>query len=134
MREIIIASHGDFSKGIKHMVEMIAGQQKNITTYSLVEGESANDFAEILSKNVEENPTKEYVILTDLYGASVCSAMLALKKYDNVHLFAGTNMNLIMELIFMPVPLQPKDIEYLIECGRQGISYVEVVQNEDEDF
>ncbi|WP_243155640.1 hypothetical protein [Enterococcus faecalis] len=51
MRRFYIASHGDFSKGIKHSLEMIAGHSAAaIHTYSLYPGESAVDFFGELKK------------------------------------------------------------------------------------
>ncbi len=44
MRRFYIASHGDFSKGIKHSLEMIARSAAAIHTYSLYPGEGAVDF------------------------------------------------------------------------------------------
>ena len=50
MRRFYIASHGDFSKGIKHSLEMIAGHSAAVHTYSLYPGESAVDFWRVKRK------------------------------------------------------------------------------------
>ena len=75
MREVILASHGRFAEGIEDSVTMIIGKQENLKTFGMRPGESAVDFAEVIKKEILEKPDAEFVILTDLYGASVCTAM-----------------------------------------------------------
>ena len=84
MREVILASHGRFAEGIEDSVTMIIGKQENLKTFGMRPGESAVDFAEVIKKEILEKPDAEFVILTDLYGASVCTAMSFLSEYPNV--------------------------------------------------
>ncbi|HHX0196024.1 TPA: PTS sugar transporter subunit IIA [Enterococcus faecalis] len=79
MRRFYIASHGDFSKGIKHSLEMIAGHSAAaVHTYSLYPGESAVDFFGELKKKAEQAPEDEFILMGDLFGASVVTAMMGL--------------------------------------------------------
>ena len=83
MRKVILASHGRFAEGIEDSVNMIIGKQENLETFGMRAGESAVDFAEKIKAEILENPDTEFVILTDLYGASVCTAMSLLSEYEN---------------------------------------------------
>lgn len=126
MRKMIIASHGDLSKGMKSSLQMILGPMADpIITYSLYPGQSAQDFAEELSGEIQAAPQDEYLIFTDVYGASVCTAMFPLTAHPNVTLFAGMNLNLIIEcMVSCPEPLDAPGIASLLRQSREGLRQV----------
>lgn len=138
MKKIIIASHGDLSKGLKNSLQMILGSMADpIVTYSLYPGQSAMDFAEQIFKEVQNNLQDEYVIFTDVYGASVCNSMYPLTVNPNVILFAGMNLNLIIEyMVSYPNPLRQEDIDHLLLLSREGLRQVtfDAVESQDDDF
>lgn len=135
MRKIILASHGEFSKGLLDSAKMIVGDLANCASaYSLYPGESAADFALELEKTIAEDKESEYVILSDLYGASVCTAMLRLTTFDNVKLFSGMNLNMVLELVTrFSDNLTNEDIEQLVEESKMGIQNVTLKINEEEE-
>ncbi len=138
MKKIIIASHGDLSKGMKHSLQMILGSMADpIVTYSLYPGQSAMDFARQISEEVQSNQQDEYVIFADVYGASVCNAMYPLTVNPNVILFAGINLNLIIEyMVSYPNPLRQEDIDQLLLLSREGLRQVilDEAESKDNDF
>lgn len=138
MKKIIIASHGDLSKGMKSSLQMILGSIADpIVTYSLYPGQSAMDFAKQISEEVQNNLQDEYVVFTDVYGASVCTSMYLLTVNSNVILFAGMNLNLIIEyLVSYPNPLRQEDIDQLLLLSRKGLRQVtpEAAESQDDDF
>ena len=138
MKKIIIASHGDLSKGLKNSLQMILGSMADpIVTYSLYPGQSAMDFAEQIFKEVQNNLQNEYVIFTDVYGASVCNSMYPLTVNPNVILFAGMNLNLIIEyMVSYPNPLRQEDIDQLLLLSREGLRQVtfDAAESQDDDF
>ncbi len=135
MREVIFASHGNFSEGIKDSVSMIIGEQSNVRSYQLKPGASATDFAEELQKEITENPETEYVILTDLYGASVCSAMLPLTMNSNVHVFSGMNLVLALTVLLETrEPLNDEIISEILNEAKEGIRLVKMEDIREEDF
>lgn len=134
MREMIIATHGDFSKGIKQSLQMIAGSPADaIQTYQLRLGESATDFADTISKNI--NSEKDYLILGDLFGASVVNSFIPLTQESNVFLISGVNLNLALEFLLTPGKLTDELVEQIIKNAREGIKRVTlVVEEENEEF
>lgn len=135
MRKIILASHGEFSKGLLDSAKMIVGDLASCaTSYSLYPGESAAQFALELEKVILEDKETEYVILSDLYGASVCTAMLRLTTLPNVKLFSGMNLNMVLEILTrFSDELSTEDIETLVEESRMGIQNVILQINEEEE-
>ncbi len=56
MAKIILASHGELSKGMLNSVQMIVGDLANgIETYSLYPGENPNDYALSLKKKISQD-------------------------------------------------------------------------------
>ncbi|NMS89088.1 PTS mannose transporter subunit IIC [Clostridioides difficile] len=136
MRKIILASHGEFSKGLLDSVKMIVGDLANcVSSYSLCPGQSASDFALELEKMILEDKECEYIILSDLYGASVCTAMLRLTNLHNVKLFSGMNLNMVLELLTrFSDKLTAEDVEELVKESRMGIQSVTLQIKEEEVF
>ncbi len=136
MRRLYIASHGDFSKGIKHSLEMIAGNAAAaVSTYSLYPGESAVDFTQTLKKKIAQAPEDEFVLMGDLFGASVVNALLELSTFENVIVLSGMNLNLALEILLAsPEKLTEEKIQEIIQNAQQGIQRVSIEHVENDDF
>ena len=117
-RKIYVASHGDLSKGIVDSAKLICGEILfPIEAYTLLPGMSAYDFEEKLFKEITGNSDTEYIIITDLFGASVCNSMYSLLELDNVKIFSGMNLNMLLSIcIEYPEELSTKDIQKIMKC------------------
>lgn len=125
-RKIILASHGAMAEGMADTVKMVLGDWAgDIAAYRLEPGQNAIQFAEEVKSQIEKDGECEFVILTDLYQASVCTAMCSLVQYPNVYVFAGMNLNLLIALCTdYRQKLHESDIETLISISREGIRYI----------
>lgn len=137
MAKIILASHGDLSKGMLNSVSMIVGElAKDIETYSLYPGENPNDYVSSLKKKIEED-TDNYVIVCDVKGGSVYNALLQTCNNEKVNLISGMNMNMILELI-LSNNSGNLNIDHVLDSGKEGITLensVTLKQNiEEEEF
>ena len=134
-RQVILASHGEFSKGLRDSLKMILGQgAEHVRAYSLYPGELASDFKEELEKEINANRDTEFVILTDVFGGSVCNALMTLTVCENVKLFAGMNFNMAAEVLTQGVPLTEKAVEEILDTSKEGIMQVVLKKEEEEDF
>lgn len=98
MNTIILASHGEFSRGLKQTAEMILGPANNIYALSAYRDED-----EPIEKQMEHLVTKlgkkNLFILTDILGGSVNNEMLPLlKENPEVHLITGMNLPLVISI------------------------------------
>ena len=139
MRKIILASHGEFSKGLKNSVSMIVGDlAKDIETYSLYPSENPRDYMDEMSKKIQNNPETQYIFLCDIKGGSVHTALSQLCCYKNVVVFGGTNMNLVLDLLLsVHEPIDETNAMTLLETAREGLNIVTnhlLQDNEDEEF
>lgn len=67
----ILASHSDFSIGLKKAVEMVFGEQANMEAVSLLPKEKAEDLKVKLEEAVSHMEDQENIVFfTDLYGAT----------------------------------------------------------------
>ena len=134
-RRVILASHGEFSKGLRDSLKMILGElAKDIRAYGLYPGENASDFKEELEKEIIGSADTEFVILTDVFGGSVCNALMLLTGYENVKLFAGMNFNMAAEVLTESIPLDERAVEEILGTAREGVTWVVLKEEEEEDF
>ena len=79
---IILASHGDFAKGIMQSGSMIFGEQENVQAVTLMPSEGPDDFRAKLQKAISKlDNADEVLFLVDLWGGTpLISQMLYLKS------------------------------------------------------
>lgn len=135
MSRVIFASHGGLSKGMKDSVSMIVGDlAKNVETYSLLPGENPEDYYQELYKQANES-NEQILVLCDIKGGSVHTALSKLAVLDNVVVFSGMNMGLALDIVLRHAHLSEEELQEIIENARDGITMVkELNQVENEDF
>lgn len=138
--EIILASHGELSKGMYNTANMIAGEDamENVSYYCLYPGENANEYAEKMLEELTKDNQKKMLIVTDLYGGSVHTAFTRLLITERVMLFSGMNINLVLELILNTDELTDMKIAAIVESSREGLGMLKysdmTINNIEEDF
>lgn len=132
-KKVILASHGELSKGMLHSVQMIAGKNEDLTCMGMMPGEHYQPMVDAVEKEVKENPDVQYIILTDLYGGSVCNGMTMLTGYPNVRLLAGMNMGLVINILLTPGKISDELLNEIIEESRNSLKKVEPIQIEEQE-
>lgn len=123
MVNLILASHGDLSKGILNSTMMITGDlHKNVETFSLYPGENPLDYANELKNRIMR--TKDtWIIIADIQGGSVHTALLQLTSLDNVIVFSGMNLNLVLGIMLDDYEdLSEDHLHTIIDEARAGIT------------
>ncbi|MBP1040933.1 PTS fructose IIA subunit family protein [Vagococcus sp. BWB3-3] len=138
MKKLIIATHGELAQGFKNALELIAGSTaQEITTYSLVPGKSATDFMAEIAKEMHAQPEQQFIIMGDLYGASIVNAMLSLGHYPNGVLLSGVNLGLALQVLLDGSEvISDATIDEMIAEAQQGIRRIQLDHEAlvDEDF
>ena len=99
MAKIILASHGELSKGMLNSVNMIVGDlASDVETFCLYPGQNPNDYAQILKERFQKD-NEHYILVCDIKGGSVYNALVQTCIYGNVDVLSGMNMNLVLELV-----------------------------------
>ena len=137
MSRVIFASHGGLSKGMKDSVTMIVGDlAKNVETYSLLPGENPEDYYQELSKQAKESD-EQILVLCDIKGGSVHTALSKLAVLDNVMVFSGMNMGLALDAVMKSLggEVSLEDATDLINAAKEGMTVMNGMSSEeDEDF
>lgn len=137
MSRVIFASHGGLSKGMKDSVSMIVGDlAKDVETYSLLPGQNPEDFYQELYKDVKDSE-EQVLILCDIKGGSVHTALSKLAVLDNVMVFSGMNMGLALDVVMKSLngTLGLDVVNDLIEAAKEGMTVMNGMTSEDdEDF
>lgn len=135
MSRVIFASHGGLSKGMKDSVSMIVGDlAKDVETYSLLPGENPEDYYQELYKQANES-NEQILVLCDIKGGSVHTALSKLAVLDNVVVFSGMNMGLALDIVLRHAHLSEEELQEIIENAHDGITMMkELNQVENEDF
>jgi PTS system mannose-specific IIA component/fructoselysine and glucoselysine-specific PTS system IIA component len=121
MNKIILASHVDFSKGLKQTSAMIIGDEGNIFALSAFRDED-----EPIKRQVEHLLEKigyeDVYILTDIFGGSVNNDLLAIQQeHPEVHLFAGMNLPLVISIATQSGKISSEQMNLILEESRQGM-------------
>lgn len=137
MSRVIFASHGGLSKGMKDSVSMIVGDlAKDVETYSLLPGQNPEDFYQELSKQAKESD-EQILVLCDIKGGSVHTALSKLAVLDNVMVFSGMNMGLALDAAMKSLggEVSLEDATDLINAAKEGMTVMNGMSSEeDEDF
>ena len=98
MFKFVMATHGNFAKGIKESIRLIAGEFDNLQALSCYTEENFN-----LNREIEEilkYQDDDIIVITDVFGGSVNNAFMEKTvKNKNLHVISGLNLPLMLELL-----------------------------------
>lgn len=96
---IVLASHGEQSKGMLNTVQMLLGEQDNIIAYGLYPEQTVTDLTEKLQAEIEEYGVENIIFMTELmYGSPFNSVVSLTRDYDVYHI-SGINLAMLMSAI-----------------------------------
>ncbi|WP_054951125.1 PTS sugar transporter subunit IIA [Numidum massiliense] len=125
MRYFLFATHGRFATGILDSVELITGKHDNILTINAYTDENDDLDAQIAQVLSRLATADELVVVTDLFSGSVNNAFMNRLDDERIHLVAGLNLPLAIELVTMSAqePDTVKLIETALNSSKQSIKY-----------
>lgn len=117
---ILIVTHGDFAKGLKNAVELIAGRQELFEVIGLYHGDSIEKFYDNVSKKIDElEQGNGVLVFVDILGGSPSNTVLKLLKEKNIKAITGVNMPMVCHAVCSR--LSNVDInELFIQCLENG--------------
>lgn len=97
-RKIILASHGKFASGIYSSLQLICGDNNQISTLDCYVTEDF-DLSSAVKEMMDANVGSEVVVITDLFGGSVNNEFLRYIRQPNYYLVAGMNLPFLIEFV-----------------------------------
>ena len=128
---IIVAAHGEMSKGLIETSRMIVGHAENMATVDLLEGEGPESLRDKLKKAVESLDSGEGVmVLLDLYGGTPSNVSALLARELNIEVVSGVNLPMLLEIIVKRASKNLKELRQVaMYAGKEGIRSInEIVE------
>lgn len=97
--KFILASHGDFAKGLKSSLEMLLGPQENVEAFGLYPEEEPQSLGARMEAALTEEDEGNVVFFTDLYFGSPFNQVTALSEHHDIYHITGTNLPTLIEAI-----------------------------------
>ena len=128
MRKFLIISHGEFAGGLRSALELITGASDVTVLQAYVEGNRPVE-EEIAALLQGAGIGEEWVVFTDLLGGSVTNQVLrvasAIGVADRVHIVAGVNLPLVIEVVMADAGRPVKEVlAEAIGLARDQLVYV----------
>lgn len=106
MKYLILVSHGDFAKGLKSSLNMLAGQREDVIASGLEDGKTADEFATVFQQDIAKvQEGDQVVLLADIIGGSpLTTALNVLDKkamLDKTLVIGGMNLPLALTAVLM---------------------------------
>ena len=126
MRKFLIATHGNFARGVKSSLDIIIGETENLSLIEAYVSENKtieDEFRKILDELRESD---ELIIFSDLLGGSVTNQLLQqAATQPNIHIVSGFNLPLLLDILLAdPDSPTTEIIENGIANARDQIVYV----------
>lgn len=98
--KVIAVSHGSFSKGLVESVQMLVGEQEDLTAYGLYPENTVESLTEELERELKDVPEGEEILfLTDLFHGSPFNAVVSLMRDYKFHHITGINLPLAITIL-----------------------------------
>ena len=122
MISIIIITHGGFAAGLQDAAQLIVGQQEDVLTFSLSEGDSIDQ----LEMDVESGITTlsesgSVLVLVDLFGASPFNVSLRLaQRYPEIKIVTGVSLPMLIEALMNRETMELGELaDHVAQTGRE---------------
>lgn len=122
MNQVILASHGGMSAGLKDTLEVILGELPNVHAVATTRDE-VEPITVVTRRLLEHfDPADKVYILTDVIGGSVNNDMMTLlADYPDLTVICGTNVCLALNLASSEDPVSEEELEDFLAQARSQI-------------
>ena len=129
-RKFLIATHGALASGFRSSLEMIAGAGDSVHLIQAYMDESKPVNEELTNLFGSAGPEEEWVVFSDLLGGSITNQLVQAAAGKNVHIVAGFNLPLLLEVVLSD-PEEPivSILEAAIDRAREQLVYVNKLIN-----
>lgn len=139
MNQIILASHGGMSAGLKNTLELILGDLPNVHAVATTRDETEPITAATRRLLDGFAPEDKAYVLTDVMGGSVNNDMMTLlADYPDLTVICGTNVCLALNLASCDDEISDADLEEFMNQARSQIvncrTLMETLSEEEDDL
>jgi PTS system N-acetylgalactosamine-specific IIA component len=115
MTKIILTGHGQISTGIKGSLELLAGQNEDVTAVDFTRDMSDSDLAAKLQEVIAATPNESFLFVCDILGGKPYkeSAKIANDR-EQMEVVAGCNLGAILEASLMKETMELSALAHFI--------------------
>lgn len=95
---VFVCTHGRFGEELIKSAEMIAGETKDVFSFSLLPGMPPEDYRGMLEKQLEQLGNRKVLCLVDLFGGTPCTTCAILSKTYDMQVISGLNLAMYIEI------------------------------------
>lgn len=126
MKGIIIVTHSNMANGTKEAAEMIVGEQENFYALGFYVGEGLEDLHSKIQKIIDENNCDEWIIFTDMFGATPANVSSIIATENKATVITGFNLGMILECVALRDSVETKElVSQLTDTDNLGIRYID---------
>lgn len=134
MKHLVLVSHANLAFAFKDAVKMIAGENSvdNINCICMYEGRNQDDFVQEATELLKKDPTGEYLIFADLYGASPANSCIMTfgNNKAKYRIVTGMSLGMILEVLFILENMSLDELaDKAIHASVDGAKTIHLVRN-----
>lgn len=119
---IIITGHGNFASGLKSSLDLIVGNYDFIKVVDFTENKNPEELKNDIKSIIDKCSDNELYIFTDLAGGTPFKVSSELALNNNVKVFCGTNLPMLIEASMMVSLGCDIDTNFIKETGINAIN------------
>ena len=120
----LIATHGEFSKGVIDSVQLIIGEDIAIDYFCMTKSKSSEEASKEVKRYLATVKEEPLIVLADVFGGSVANLFteFLLEGYD-FQLVTGVNLPMLLNLFLSEGSIEER-INNSLEEAKRGILHV----------
>lgn len=122
MNQIIIATHSRLAEGFYKAVKFFNSAAENVDYINCYE--ETNECERQIREKLEQYQGRNIIVCTDISGGSVNQFAAKLTREYKFHLVSGTNLAMLLEMVFAGDDLSGEDIKNIVENSKSQLVYV----------
>ncbi|PQF24653.1 PTS sugar transporter subunit IIA [Enterococcus mundtii] len=135
MTKVLCMSHGPLARGMVETAQFIIGKNQYLE-YLCAYIDGNDDLEKTISEYVTANGVEPLIVVTDIFGGSINNEwMKYISTISSIHLIAGMNLSLVIELVVKLDSQQELTqlIQEAIKTSAQGLIYCNQLTYEEEN-
>ena len=95
---LLVTTHGAFAQALLSTAEMIFGEQKNISSLTLMPGMQIEDFRLKIEDYIVKHENDNILILVDLLSGSPFNSVIPQLQNERIYVVTGVNLPMLLEV------------------------------------
>ncbi|HHV74588.1 MAG TPA: PTS sugar transporter subunit IIA [Thermoanaerobacterium sp.] len=121
-KNIILIGHGNYAKGMKSSIDLIAGINSHLFAIDFAENDSDITLKEKIHNVINEIIDQPILFVCDIAGGTPFKVAAGIANFnDNMELVAGCNLSSLLEAIFQNDTLSLDELaEFIVNASKNS--------------